>query len=115
MAAPRVTAAQVSRPTGSATTLCRGELGQLFADCGGLGGVGDDEDVLRRHQRQHAIHGLLEKGAFAQQGEELLGRFFAADRPETLAAPAGHDDDETILAFCFGWFHNPIEVEVWRQ
>jgi hypothetical protein len=47
----------------------------------------------------------LEKGSFAEEREQLLGHLLAAQRPETLAAPAGHDDDETIVDVSFG-FHN---------
>ena len=96
IAAPSVTAAQVSRPHGSAMTFCLGNLGKLFADFRRLHGVGDDQNVLERHERQHAVDGLLEKGAFAEQRDELLGRFLAAHRPETFALAARHDDDETI-------------------
>jgi len=73
------------------------QLGQLLADFGDLRGVGDDENVFHRHQRQHTVHGLLEKGALAEQREQLFGHLLAAQRPETLAASAGHDDHETVF------------------
>ena len=85
-AAPSVTAAQVSRPTGSAMTFSFGSFGQLFAHLRRLDLVGDDEDVLERHQRQHAVHGLLQERAVAEQRDQLLGRLLAAHRPEALAA-----------------------------
>ena len=105
-AAPSVTAAQVSRPTGSATRLCFGNFRKLFADFRQLRLVGDDENVFGRHQRQHAVNGLLEKRAFAEQREQLLGHFLAAHRPEPFAAPAGHDDDEAVfdVGFVFIFF-----------
>ena len=53
-----------------------GQLRQLFAHLGRLDLVGDDEDVLARHQGQHAVHRLLQEGAVAEQGEELFGQFF---------------------------------------
>ena len=71
---------------GSAMTFCFGHLRQLFADFRRLDGIGDDENILERHERQHALDGLLEKGFFAEQGEQLLGRFLAAQRPEAFAA-----------------------------
>ena len=75
-----------------------GELGQLAVDFRRLEGVGDDEDVLERDERQDALNGLLQKGTAAQETDQLLGGFFAADGPEPLAAPACHDDDKTIVA-----------------
>ena len=73
------------------------QFGQLLAHRRRLGLVGDDENVFERHQRQHAVHRLLQERAFAQQGEQLLGRFLAAQRPEPLAASARHDNDKVIL------------------
>ena len=96
-AAPSVTAAQVSRPIGSAMRLALGIFGKLFADFRQLRLVGDDENVFRRHQRQDAVNGLLEKRAFAEQREQLLGHLLAAHRPEPFAAPARHDDDEPVF------------------
>jgi len=43
-----------------------GQLGQLPADLGGLGLVGDDEDVLEPDEREDAVDRLLEEGAFAE-------------------------------------------------
>ena len=45
------------------------QLGQLFPHLGDLRGVGDDENVLGWHERQHALDGFLQKGFFAEQGE----------------------------------------------
>src|ERR1700722_4748143 len=73
-AAPRVTAAQVSRPTGSGTRLCLGSFGELFADFRQLRPVGDDKNVLGGHERQHALDSFLQKGLFAEQREQLLGQ-----------------------------------------
>src|ERR1035441_736349 len=53
-AAPRVTAAQVSRPIGSAKKI-------LFARLGCLHLVSNDQDVLDRHQREHAVNRLLQE------------------------------------------------------
>ena len=81
-----------------------GEFRQLFAHFRQLRLVGDDENIFGRHQRQHAVHGLLQKRTFAEQREQLLGHLLAAQRPEPLAAPARHDDDETVFGVGFG-FH----------
>ena len=72
------------------------QLGQLFANFAGLRLVGDDEDVLERHERHDAINGVLKKRLLVEQREQLLGRLLAAHGPETFAAPAGHDDDEPV-------------------
>src|ERR1035437_585478 len=96
-AAPSVTAAQGSRPIGSARRFCFGDVGKLFAGLRQLRLVGDDENVFGRHERQDAVNGLLEERAFAHQCEQLLGHFLAAHRPEPLAPAAGHDDDETVF------------------
>ena len=45
-----------------------GQFGQLLADFRRLGGVGDDENVFQRHQRQHAIDGLLQERMFRRAG-----------------------------------------------
>ena len=57
----------------------------------------------RRHERRNAVNRLLKERAVAEQFDELLGRFLAAYRPETLAASPGHDDDKTVfdVGFCF--------------
>ena len=53
-----------------------------------------------------ARDGLLEEGRIAEELDELLGSFLAADGPEALAAPAGHDDDETVASLgCLVRFH----------
>ena len=44
-----------------------GNFRKLLADFRQLRLVGDDENVFRRHQRQHAVDGLLEKRLFAEQ------------------------------------------------
>ena len=66
--------------------------------------IGDDENVFERHDRQTSIHGLLKKRAVAEQFDQLLGRLLATYRPEALAAPAGHDDDESVGVVRFS-FH----------
>src|SRR5262249_8843443 len=53
--------------------------------------VGDDPEVLLRAQRQEPLHGLLDHGLFAVQGEHLLGQPAAAPRPETGPASARQD------------------------
>ncbi len=81
-----------------------GDFRQLFSHFRQLRLVGDDENVFRRHERQHALDGFLQKGFFAEQREQLLGHLLAAQRPETFAAPARHDDDETVFNVSFA-FH----------
>ena len=91
-----------------------GKFRQLFAHRRRLGRVGDDEDVLQRRDRQHAIHRLLQKGTSAQQGDQLLGHFLAADRPEPFSASSRHDDDEPLaVLFCF--FHNSTWLNLFAQ
>lgn len=70
--------------------------GQLTSDLGGLGGVGDDENVFGRDDGENAVDGLLEEGLVAEEADELLGGLFAADGPEAFAATAGHDDDVAV-------------------
>ena len=48
------------------------QFGKLFRDFGRLNLVGDNENVLQRDQRQDSVDGLLEKGFFPEQGDELL-------------------------------------------
>ena len=100
MAAPRVTAAQVSRPMGSATTFCGRQFGQLLADLRRLDGIGDDVNILERNEGQNAIDGLLKEGAVAEQGDKLFGRAFPADRPKAFPPASGHDDDVTVILYC---------------
>ena len=73
-----------------------GQLRQLPTHFGRLDGVGDDENIGRRHQRPHPIHGLLQEGSISQKTNELLGRFLAAYGPKPLAASASHDDDKAV-------------------
>ena len=75
---------------------------KLFGHLRRLNLVGDHQNISQRHQWQHAVHGLLQKRLPSQQGDQLLGCLLPADRPEPLAAPAGHDDDVTVTHVGFG-------------
>ena len=75
--------------------------GQLPPDFGRLDGVCDDQHILQRHHGRHPVNGLLKEGAFPKKRDQLLGSFLAADGPETFPAPAGHDDDVSVVVF--GW------------
>jgi hypothetical protein len=49
--------------------------------------VGDDPGVIEAGKGLEALHGLLDHGAFAVEGEDLLGACAAGPWPEAGAAP----------------------------
>ena len=63
--------------------LCRQHLCQISR--------GDDDDSLRRHDRQQPIHRQLKHSELANQFERLLGPGLARKRPQPRAGPTGHD------------------------
>ena len=63
-----------------------------FADGLDEGGVGGDEDVVRRDHAIEAVQRLHDEGFASGEGEELLGAALGAERPEAFAFAAGHDD-----------------------
>ena len=85
-------------PARLADDVAPGQFWELPAHDGGLHGIGDDENVLQRRDRLHTVDRLLKERALAQQSDELFRLALAADRPESFAPAAGHDDDIAILA-----------------
>ena len=70
------------------------------------GGRGERFWPLSREKTPKQLLAILGKKSFLQEAvEQLLGRLLAAQRPETLAASAGHDDDEPVFDVSLG-FHN---------
>lgn len=70
------------------------ELGQFFADVGGVVGGGDDEDMVGRGEVKIALDCFSDEGARSGDGEELFRAGSAASGPETFTFAAGHDADE---------------------
>src|SRR5207253_4741364 len=66
-----------------------GELRQLLPNLRRLCLIGDDQDILHRHQGQNAINRLLEERTVAEQRDELFGCLLAAYGPKALASTAG--------------------------
>ena len=74
---------------------------ELSIDIVGQSVIGNDENVLFRDKGQHAAHGLLNQRIDPPDLQELLGHFFAGERPEPCAGTTGHDNSvhkRTFLA-----------------
>src|SRR5690606_32601816 len=82
-----------------------GQLWQLFLHLGRLHLIRDYEDVFLWHHRQNSIHGLLQEGPLSQKRDELLRCFFAADRPESLALAACHDNHKPVPCRAGAFLH----------
>jgi hypothetical protein len=67
------------------------QLRKLFQNCRTKIVVGDDPELFRRSQRKQACHGLLDHGLLAVEGQQLLGSFLSAQRPEARASATGED------------------------
>ena len=104
-AAPSVTAAQVSRPIGSAMRLSFGIFGSCLRTSGNCASLVMTKIFFAGTSGSTRSTASCKKRFLAEQREQLLGHFLAAQRPEPLAAPAGHDDDETVFGVSFS-FHN---------
>ena len=72
------------------------EKGQGGARAGELRLVGQDENVLARHDAVEPAHRILDQGTIGEKLEQVLGRAPPAHRPETFAAAARHDTDEGV-------------------
>ena len=73
-----------------------GQAGQLVGDLVGQILVGDDPGFFQRCQRHEAFHGLLDHGALAVEGENLLGASAPGTGPETRAAAPGQNHGTEI-------------------
>jgi hypothetical protein len=79
----------------------RVQLLDLAADLEDVLLVGHHPDVGRVEEGQDALHGLLEKRVLAVgvQGQKLLGREAARQRPETGSGAAGQDHGMAVRVF----------------
>src|SRR5690606_34174646 len=66
-------------------------VGQLLADAQAQDLVGEDPNALGRNQRSEAIDRLLQQRPITHDGQELLGAFRSAPRPETRSTPSSQD------------------------
>ena len=72
------------------------QAGQLVGDLLGQILVGDDPGFFESSQRLEALHGLLNHGALAIEGENLLGAGAPGTGPEAGAAAAGQNHGTEI-------------------
>ena len=54
-----------------------GQLGELRSRVVGMARLGDNEDVVERNERRHAIDGRLDEGTVADQGEGIAPEHIA--------------------------------------
>lgn len=84
----------------------RGQHRGILADCFSLQLIGQDEDVFQRDKALEALDGLLEKGAGAEEIEQLFRPRISAEWPEAGAGAAGEDEGVSII----GRRHNRREL-----
>ncbi|MPM35020.1 hypothetical protein SDC9_81610 [bioreactor metagenome] len=76
---------------GFADDVVRRNCPQQFPRPFEIADVGDDQNAFRRHQSVEPGDGFFQQRPVAVEFQELFRNVAAAQRPETFAAPPGHD------------------------
>ena len=105
IAAPSVTAAQVSRPQGSAMTFCFGNLGSCLRTSGAWTALVMTKMFLSGTSGSTRSTACWRKDRLPSSAMSCLGVFSRLTGQKRSPRAAGHDDDETVFGVRFG-FHD---------